>query len=111
MFSPFHRAIWDLFSTALWDRASLLGLWSDVVASYQRLIWPYASQMNAWSSAYIEPVFLFFFPERKIFPLEEDPDVDSYPFNRDICPNHESRFTSAGAFLTGLLTYSSKFCM
>ena len=34
---PFHRMIWDLFSVALWDKASLLGFWS---ASFIRT-WPF----------------------------------------------------------------------
>jgi hypothetical protein len=81
--SPFYRAIWDVFSLSLWDKACLLYPTSrNPAVSYGRL-WPFKHDLREWAYRYIEPVYCFFAPKRVVFPMRGEPlpDEDSFPWS------------------------------
>lgn len=51
-----------------------------------------------------------FSPKKIIYPGEEEPDEDTFPFDRYQPVPRESRFTEAVRFLTGLLTEVYSVC-
>lgn len=73
-----------------WDRATLLGWWTNAYSFPEKVEWVFSFNYREWASRYIEPLFSFFFPERVI-----------YPFDLDVKPSRETRFTNAAAVLTG----------